>query len=201
MFGKSILINERDKITLKPPSHIVNKGITCILLNILFIFVYIVFANIANDHIEVIRITKITIIILIFSIILSFFYVFSFNRKFIFDKISRKVYRVDLLFFIPFTKVICNISDISYLQIRDIEDYDYSIDNPKDWFNPLPMRHRIKHTYYLFFVTDKQPDDLIMLTDTIGYYLPLKLKDLIIMGEELSQAIECEFKKDMIKIR
>ncbi|MBR4328830.1 MAG: hypothetical protein IKP71_03180 [Candidatus Riflebacteria bacterium] len=199
MFGKSILINDRDKLTLKPPSFIVHKSITCSILNIIFIFGYIFLANIVDNNGAVTRLSKVTTILMILSLIFCFFYVFSFYSKFIFDKKSRKVYRVDLFFFIPFTTVICNISDISYLQIKCFEDIDDSIDNPNDWLNleQIKRGEKTKLTYYLVFVTKKQPYDSIELTNTIGYYLALDLNDLMTMGEELSQAIECEFKKEI----
>ncbi|MBR4570480.1 MAG: hypothetical protein IKO19_07450 [Candidatus Riflebacteria bacterium] len=200
MFGKSILINDRDKITLKPPSFIVQKIISCCVINIIFIFGYIFLANFADDNGAVFRLTKITTIFMIFLLIFCFFYVFSLNSKFIFDKKLRKVYRVDLFFFIPSTTTdICNFRDISYLTINCIKDIDNSIDIFKDLLNikQIEKGYKTKLTYYLVFVTKKQPYDFIQLTNTLGYYLALDLNDLIIMGEELSQAIECEFKKDI----
>ena len=203
MLGKSILINERDKITLKPPSFIVQKIISCCVICVIFIFGYIFLANFADDNGAVIRLTKITTIFMIFFLIFCFFYVFSLNSKFIFDKKTRKVYRVDLLLFIPSTTDICNFRDISYLQIKCIEDIDNSINNLKDLLNikQIEKGYKTKHTYYLVLATKKQTYDSIELTNTIGYYLALDLKDLIIMGDELSQAIDCEFKKDIITIR
>ncbi len=116
-------------------------------------------------------------------------YIYCFKSKYIFNKRTNKVMKEGMCFLIPFSKEICNFSDLSVLGV-----IGYSVESTqRNGIRKYKQTKQVQYIYQLVFATKQKPKKFIKIASTFGIQKQLKLNELNSAGRQLSDMMEIQF--------
>lgn len=173
MQGISPISQTSDKIYLLTTNQLQQMTSVCIIGDIIFVpFAYMMYM--ANPEI-----LGFMLFLGLFAICFTFI-CFGFKSKYTFDKIKKQIFVEGTNFFVPYTKYICNFSDVTIIGVQCYEHHS---------------KHGKHYSYNLVYATNQEPTKFKKLAMTTGINHMLNFDDINIIGEILSKTIGCRFYK------
>ena len=172
MNGKSPITKSDNKIFLSTPNILQQMTTVIIICDILLIPFTYIFKQTPYGQDSIIFIW---ILAIAFTI-----GVFGFKNTFIFDSTQKQIFVKGTLFFIPYTHLLHNYSDISEIGVKT-KTYYY--------------KGKTVYVYYLVYSTKNQPNKYKNLASSEGIKHVLTLNDFNMMAQLLVETVGCSYKE------
>ena len=178
---RSPLTKEGDKIFIDIPS--INEQLYVVgIIGTIIIFIFSLMMYITTRDIK--------ILLFLWGVCFVIdIYIYCYKSKYTFNIRTNKVMKEGMCFFIPFSKEICNFSDVSVFGVTG-----YCVGKNKS--NSIGSHRepsQIQCLYQLAFATKQKPKKFIKIASTFGIQQQLTMRDLNSAGSQLSDMMEVKF--------